>query len=247
MGLNLRNANAYKTSKAKSFSEKLTALSTELLSDSYRKKQVEYYSDSSNFSASFMGTPNPFLVELKKFSVQEIVVKSIVDSLSKQTLDLLIEEFTNRVCKVEADAIKVARPDNDQRKLSIMLAEKVDVLRAGKSSLMTHEVFKFNNGQGFDDEITVAEYVYELCYELVLSDMDEKAQQEKFMQEVRTLFVEFAKAYGTSIKQKYRFKSESSLKGIMSSIEVRNEANPQSPSKIVNQVYKDSFLFDDDY
>ncbi|MFV3378807.1 hypothetical protein ACNE9Y_32375, partial [Pseudomonas sp. NY11226] len=104
MGLNLKNENSYKTRKPKSFSENLTALSTELLSDSYRKKQVEYYSDSSNFSSSFMGTPNPFLVELKKFSVQEIVVKSIVDSLSKQTLDLLIEEFTNRVCKVEADA-----------------------------------------------------------------------------------------------------------------------------------------------
>lgn len=240
MGLNLKNEHLYQQRKPKTYADKLSAIAKEYLSRDYKMKLGAYYNDESNFSQSHMGVPNPFLLELKNYTLQEIAARSIVDSISREALDILKEEFTNRVCKVEADGIKVVRIDNNQAKLAIMHEQKLDILRASKSQLMTDEVFRFNNKRNFDADITVAEYLNEFCFELVLEAGQEEVKQERFVEEVKLLFMEFMKAYGTGIKQKYQFKSQSSLKGVMSGLEVRNEGNVLSNCKIVRWVYKDT-------
>lgn len=248
MGLNLKNADRYETRKPQSYADKISALAGVYLTKAYKQKMGNYYNDADNFSQKFMGEPNPFLEDLKKYTLQEITLRSIVDTLSKETLDILREEFTNRVCKVEADSIKVVRIDNNQDKLARMYNDKLEILRASKTLLLTDEVFKFNNGKDFNSDITVFEYLNELCFEIVMSDLDDKVKQTKFTDEVKVLFLEFMKAYGTGIKQKYQFKGQSSLKGVVSGLEVRNEVNVVSNSKIVRWVYKDSDrLLDDDY
>ena len=247
MGLNLKNEHLYGVRKPKTYADKLSALAKQYLNQKYKEKQTAYFGDADNFCKTFMGEPNPFLLELKNYTLQEIVVRDIVDSLSRETLDLVREEFTARVCKVEANDIKVVRIDNNQQKLAMMYEEKLDILKASKSQLLSFEVFKFNNGKTFNSDTTVAEYLNELCYEMVLSDAPDNEKQAAFFKEVNVLFSEFLKAYGLGIKKKYQFKNSSSLKGVLSDLEVRNEVVFHSNSEIVRKVYKDSFMFDNDF
>lgn len=236
MGLNLKNEHLYGVKKPKSYAEKLVSIAKQYLNQKYKQKQTAYFGDADNFCKTFMGEPNPFLLELKNYTLQEIVVRDIVDSLSRETLNLVREEFTARVCKVEANDIKVVRIDNNQQKLAMMYEEKLDILKASKSQLFSFEVFKFNNGKTFNSDTTVAEYLNELCYEMVLSDSPDNEKQTTFFKEVNVLFSEFLKAYGLGINKKYQFKNSSSLKGAVSGLEVRNEMDYQSTCKIARWV-----------
>lgn len=246
MGLNLKSQHLYEQRKSKTYSDKLSVLAKQYLNLKYKQEQIAYYSDESNFSKSHMGKPNPFLLELKNNTVQEIIIRHIVDALSKEALSILREEFTNRVCRVESDNIQVFRIDNNQAKLAIMHEDKLDILRASKSQLMTDEVFRFNNNRNYDADITVVEYLNEFCFEIVLEAGSEEFRQTKFVNEMKLLLMEFMKAYGAGIKQKYHFKSKSSFEGVVSRLEVRNEGSEISNSKIVRWVYKDSHPDDED-
>lgn len=245
MGLNLKNADRYKTVKSKDLTKKLDGIAKRYLSKAYKHKQGAYYNNE-DFRPSYMGVENPFAAELKTFSLLEIVIRGTTDTLVRETLSLLTDEFTNRVVKVEAESIKVVRVDNNQAKLKIMYEDKLDILRASKSGLLVYEVFRFNNGKGFDNDITVSEYLNELCLELVLDDSEDEIKQVRFVGEVKMLFNQFLKAYGLGINKKYQFKSTSSLKGVVSDLEIRNEGNVMSNSKIVRWVYKDSNRDDED-
>ncbi|MBK3462650.1 site-specific integrase [Pseudomonas haemolytica] len=247
MGLNLKNEHLYEVRKPKTYADKLSALAKQYLNQKYKEKQTIYFGNADNFCKSFMGVPNPFLMELKNYTLQEIVVRDIVDSLSRETLNLVREEFTARVCKVEANDINVVRIDNNQDKLAIMYEEKLDILKAGKSQLLNCEVFKFNNGNTFNNDTTVAEYLNELCYEMVMSDAPDNEKQANFFKEVNVLFSEFLKAYSLGIKKKHQFKHSFSMKGVLIDLEVRNEVVFHSTSEIVRKVYKDSFMFDEDF
>lgn len=245
MGLNLKNEHLYTQVRTKSFSDKLTGVAKRYLSKKYMQKLGYYYNDVRNFSQSSMGVTNPFLLELKNYTLREITIRSIVDSLSSEALSILREEFTARVCKVEEENIQVVRIDNDSDKLAMMHADKLDILRASKSQLMTDEVFRFSNGKGFNADTTVAEYLNEFCLELMLEESDDQSKQARFVEEVRVLFMWFMKAYGGGIKLKYQVNNQSSLKGAVSALEVRNKVNVVSKSKIVRWVYKDSLREND--
>jgi len=236
MGLNLKNEHLYGERKPKTYADKLSALAKQYLNQKYNEKQTDYFGDVNNFSKSFMGEPNPFLLVLKNYTLQEIVVRDIVDSLSRETLSLVREEFTARVCKVEANDIKVVRIDNNQQKLAMMYEDKLDILKASKSQLLSFEVFKFNNGKTFNSDTTVAEYLNELCYEMVLSDAPDNEKQAVFFKEVNVLFSEFLKAYGLGMNQKYKSKKNSSFNGALTQLEMINECDYQYKCKIVRWV-----------
>jgi hypothetical protein len=246
MGLNLKNADRYKAVKPKDLTKKLESIAKQYLSKAYKHRQITYY-NKEDFRPSYMGVENPFVMELKNFTISEIVTRSTTDTIVRETLSLLIDEFTKRVVKVEAESIKVARIDNNQAKLKMMYEGKLDILRASKKLLLIDEVFRFSNDKGFDSDTTVFEYLNEFCLDLVLDEADDAAKQVKFVAEVRLLFSKFIQAYGLGIKLKHQFKSTSSLKGVMSGLEVRNEVYFQSNSDAVNKVYKDSFLYQDDF
>jgi hypothetical protein len=245
MGLNLKNADKYKTVKPKDLTKKLDGIAKRYLTKAYKHKQGAYYNNE-DFRPAYMGVENPFAAELKTFTLLEIVVRGTTDTLVRETLSVLTDEFTNRVVKVEAENIKVVRVDNNQAKLQMMYEAQLDILRASKSGLLGHELFRFNNGKNYDNDITVSEYLNEFCLELVLDDSDDAAKQVKFVGEVRMLFSQFLKAYGLGMNKKYQFKSSSSLKGALSGLEVSNEGNVMSNSKIVRWVYKDSTRDDED-